>query len=560
FDADITTLTDGGFVIGWTDYSNADPDPTGGAARLRIYNEDGTARTGEIIANTTHTGFQGDTRVTALADGRFVVTFTDFSATGNDTKFSAVRAQIFNANGSLSGNEFVVNSTTDDDQTFPGITALADGGFVVAFNDYSLSADDASGAAVRAQIYNANGTARGSEFLVNTATTNDQSMPEIGALTDGRFVVVWTDDSQSAGGVNDMDIRGQIFNADGTKSGAEFVANTITSGDQNDPEVSGLADGRFVVSWRDKSQSPDDSSQSASRAQIFDPREAAVRLQGTDLGDNWEGTEWGDRMSGGRGADKLGGGDGNDRLLGGVGNDALDGDAGNDRLIGGVGNDTLDGGAGQDILRGGKGNDTYVVDLATDRVIEAARSGSDTVQSGAISLRLAKYANVENITLTGSDNLNATGNGRANTLTGNDGDNRIVGGGGRDEMSGGVGDDLFYGGRGGDRLTGGADADTFQFRSTADSGPGRAARAVITDFTQGDDVIDLVLIDAKTGRGNQAFTFIGDDAFHGHKGELHFRQTATDTIVEADTDGDGRADMQIQLTGVINLLASDFIL
>ncbi len=107
---------------------------------------------------------------------------------------------------------------------------------------------------------------------------------------------------------------------------------------------------------------------------------------------------------------------GNDVLTGGRGDDTLSGLAGNDQLNGGQGHDRLDGGMGTDTMLGGTGNDTYLVDVAGDVVTERANEGTDTVQS---SLTYTLGAHVENLTLTGTANLNGTGNALDNILTGN---------------------------------------------------------------------------------------------------------------------------------------------
>lgn len=130
-----------------------------------------------------------------------------------------------------------------------------------------------------------------------------------------------------------------------------------------------------------------------------------------------------------------------DSLVGGAGNDRLLGLEGNDTLSGAAGNDTLDGGAGTDRLVGGTGNDVFIVDASTDVVVENAGEGDwDLVQSSATYTLLS---NVEALALTGSANINGTGNGLNNQLYGNAGNNVLNGGGGDDYMAGGLGDDSY---------------------------------------------------------------------------------------------------------------------
>ncbi|MCX7094932.1 MAG: M10 family metallopeptidase C-terminal domain-containing protein [Methylobacter sp.] len=261
------------------------------------------------------------------------------------------------------------------------------------------------------------------------------------------------------------------------------------------------------------------------------------------------------------------GGSGSDTL---IGIENLVGSINNDTLTGNTGNNVLDGGLGNDILAGGAGNDTYVINVAADRVKELSGQGTDTIMS-TISYSLvdtdgsgSNGGNVENLSLTGSDAINGTGNGLNNTLTGNGAANILTGNAGNDKLVGGAGTDQLIGGSGQDTLTGNSGADLFKFNFQSETGVNASTCDIITDFSRSQgDKVDLSSIDANTAfKGNNAFSAptVGG-AFSGefaNPGELYFDQIAH--ILYGNTDADSAANFSILLTGVSNLVAADFVL
>jgi Ca2+-binding RTX toxin-like protein len=250
----LTALPDGRFVIIWAEVIGTFDGELGyyvyeSNIRGQLFNANGTKAGAEILVNTTTNKDQYEPTITALADGRFVVAWTDSSQAGGDSSSVAVRAQVFNADGTKAGAEFRVNTTTNKDQYEPTITALSDGRFVVAWTDSSQAGGDTSSVAVRAQVFNADGTKAGAEFLVNTTTSNGQYQPAIAALADGGFVIAWTDVSGTGEDASGSAVRAQVFAADGTPAGSECLVNTTTNNDQSDCRITALFDGRFVVTW-----------------------------------------------------------------------------------------------------------------------------------------------------------------------------------------------------------------------------------------------------------------------------------------------------------------------
>ena len=247
----VAALDNGGFAISWYDYSNQTGDSSGSGVIVRVYGSDGTAATSEILVNTTTTNDQVEPYVAGLTGGGFVVTWIDYSNEGGDTSVSAVRAQVFASDGTAVGGEILVNTETNHYQIQPQISGLENGNFVITWTDRSGIGGDASNFGVKAQLFASDGTKIGGEFLVNTERPNEQSDPTVTGLVGGGFVITWNDHSGLGGDSSGWGIRAQIYDANGTPIGGEFVVNTVTFDEQQGPTVAALPDGGFVISWMD---------------------------------------------------------------------------------------------------------------------------------------------------------------------------------------------------------------------------------------------------------------------------------------------------------------------
>jgi Ca2+-binding RTX toxin-like protein len=185
-----------------------------------------------------------------------------------------------------------------------------------------------------------------------------------------------------------------------------------------------------------------------------------------------------------------------------------------------------------------------------ERLVASVLRGADTLFGGQQSDVLVGYD--------GNDLL--SGGGGSDTLRGGNGADQLVGGAGNDGLNAGAGNDRLYGGSGADKLNGGSGADLFIFKKISEST--MSTRDMIYDFSRaGGDKIDLSTIDASTrSTGNQAFTFIGEQAFHNKAGELRYLNQSGDTFVYGDVNGDGKTDFSVRIDKTIDFVKGDFIL
>lgn len=309
--------------------------------------------------------------------------------------------------------------------------------------------------------------------------------------------------------------------------------------------------------------------------------------------ENVSGSAFNDFVSGDGQANHLAGGAGDDNLSGAGGNDVLVGGSGNDRLDGGTGIDTADYGGttsgvtvnlfsgvatgegsdtliGIENLIGGSGDDFVTASLAANKL--EGGSGIDTLSfesSGfGVTVNLATGTgtggHAQGDLISGFENL------RGSALV-----DRLTGDSGANHLQGFAGNDFLTGGGGGDRLDGGAGADTFIFSGLADSP--NASPDLIENWSgaivlidngsriirgRGEgDKIDLRAIDANASvAGDQAFTFVG--AFTGAAGQVtaKYDETRNMTSVLLDANGDGFADMTIDIVGQQQMTGADFFL
>jgi Ca2+-binding RTX toxin-like protein len=243
-------------------------------------------------------------------------------------------------------------------------------------------------------------------------------------------------------------------------------------------------------------------------------------------------------------------------------NKNITGNTANNTLSGSTGNDSLNGDTGIDTLIGGTGNDTYIVDTTTDILTENANEGTDKVDS---SVTYTLVSNLENLTLTGTSAIDATGNSFNNSLTGNTANNNLSGGNGNDTLNGDAGIDTLFGGSGNDTYI--VDTATDILTENIDKGTDKVNSSVTYTLVNNIENLILTGTSAINGTGNTINNILtgnssnntlsgndGIDTLIGGVGDdTYIVDTTTDTLTENTNEGTDQVDSSVTYTLGSNL-------
>ncbi len=238
---------DGDCVVIWESSVSAGPDPDF-SIQGRRFAADGSPTGGQFQVNTSTTNSQRRPAAAMDADGDFVVVWDSFGSAGTDSDAS-IQGQRFAADGSPAGFQFQINSYIRSSQWVAAVAMDADGDFVVTWESRGSFGTDRSATSIQGQRYAADGSATGGQFQVNTATASYQVNSSVAMDGDGDFVVAWVSVTSYTGYVEDLDIRSQRFAADGSRLRGELQVNTYTTSEQNYPSVALAGDGDLIVVW-----------------------------------------------------------------------------------------------------------------------------------------------------------------------------------------------------------------------------------------------------------------------------------------------------------------------
>jgi len=239
----VCVLADNKYVVVW-----ASESPNGVYNVYEaLYDQWGNVQAGypKLVNDNIGNGVVQEPEITALPDGGWVVVYESSKYDVSDIFY-----RHYNSNG-VAGAETRVNTGTSYNQAAAKVTTKSDGGWVVTWQS-NVTTGDSRHYDIYMREYSANGTPRtASDVKVNTTprdittSTFIHETEHVEALADGGWIVIWTNSVNNVSGV-----YMQRYDANGTRVGGEtLVDGSAATATVRDPEIAGLSDGGWVVTW-----------------------------------------------------------------------------------------------------------------------------------------------------------------------------------------------------------------------------------------------------------------------------------------------------------------------
>ena len=186
-------------------------------------------------ANVTTSGFQQNVSIASDSTSNRVIVWESADQDGDGY---GIYAQNYDGSNAISKSEYLVNTTTSNDQRFPDMAMAPNGDYVITWISYD---QDGDGWGVYVQLYDSLFASVGSETLVNTTTAGQQRFPKVDMANDGSFVVTW-----DSGG----DIYFRQFDNTGSPLDTEQQVLAVESQVEGYPDIALAADNSFVITWQ----------------------------------------------------------------------------------------------------------------------------------------------------------------------------------------------------------------------------------------------------------------------------------------------------------------------
>jgi hypothetical protein len=252
----------GDFVVVWNSDTSEGTDTNLSSIQARIFEADAVPDGARFQVNAYTTGFQWHPDVTVDAQGNFFAVWSGKSA----TSFSGIQGRRFDLGGNPVGTEFPISEETVEELGEPAIATGGLGDFVVVWSN-----DDDSAKSIHARRFDLFGDPVGSEFQVNTTPAGDEYVggfhPRVAMDAFGPFVVVWQSFGSEGSDSSQWSIQARRFDENDDPVGGQFQVNAYTTGTQWKPDVASNEAGGFVVVWESSGSFGTDTSQSSIHGQ-----------------------------------------------------------------------------------------------------------------------------------------------------------------------------------------------------------------------------------------------------------------------------------------------------